>query len=126
MIDAMIGMMVAIFAIVSMMPLLIAVVGSADIGEQNLQAYSAARQIIENVRFCRSNTFPSGVYAGDAFGAVPQLAAMKNPSVTVQLTTLANGARRVYVRIFWRAGAGGGSTRSFEAVSLLAARGVTP
>jgi hypothetical protein len=126
MIDAMIGMMLAIFTIVSMVPLLIAVIGSADIGSQNLQAYTATRQIIENIRFCRVSTFPSGVYSAEAFGPVPQLAQMKNPSTTVQLTTLASGTRRVYVRILWRAGVRGGSTRSFEAVSLLANRGVTP
>jgi hypothetical protein len=126
MIDAMIGMMTAIFAIVAIIPLLIAVVASADVGRQNFQAYSAARQIIENVRFCRTSTFANGAYAAEAFGPVPQLAELKSPSATVQLTSLANGARRVYVRVLWRAGSRGGSSRSFEAVSLLATRGVTP
>ena len=125
MIDAMVAMLVVVFAIASMIPLAIAMVASSDIGRQNMLAYSATRQIIENVRSHRATTFPNGTYAFEAFGPVPQLSQMKNPTGSVVLQT-ASGSNRVLVRILWRSGARGGATRSFEAVSNIAPRGVTP
>lgn len=124
--DALLGMMIGLFALVMILPLVIATIASSDVGQENATAYGATRQIIENIRMYKGDSFVTGSYNATAFGDVPQLNDLKNPTSSVTVSTYSGAIRRVFIRITWRAGAQGGTTRNFEAVALISPRGVTP
>lgn len=124
--DALIGMMIGVFALVSILPLVIATLGSSDVGEQNAIAYGATRRIIENIRMYKGDTFASGNYSATAFGAVPQLDQLKDSAAVVTLGTHTEKLKRVTIIVSWRSGNRGGRTRTFETVTLVGSRGVTP
>jgi Tfp pilus assembly protein PilV len=124
--DALIGMMVGVFALVSILPLVIATIGSSDAAEQNAIAYGATRRVIENIRMYKGGTFPIGSYSATAFGAVPQLDQLKNGAATVTIGNHTNNLRRVTVSISWRSGARGGKTSTFDTMTYVGSRGVTP
>jgi len=124
--DALIGMMIGVFALVSILPLVIATLGSSDVGEQNAIAFGATRRIIENIRMYTGDTFAAGSYGATAFGAVPQLTQLQQGSATVALANHTDKLKRVTIVVSWRSGARGGRTRTFETVTLVGSRGVTP
>ena len=124
--DALLGMMIGLFALVMVLPLVITTIAASDAGQQNATAYAATRQIIENIRTYKGDSFNNGTYNATAFGEVPQLADLKNPSTTLAISTYSGSIRRVWIRITWRAGSRGGTTRNFDAVALVSPRGTTP
>ncbi|MFM7320419.1 MAG: hypothetical protein ACKO5K_02705 [Armatimonadota bacterium] len=124
--DALIGMMIGVFALVSILPLVITTIGSSDVGEQNAIAYGATRRIVENIRMYKGDTFSAGTYSATAFGAVPQLDQLKEGTAVVTLANQTEKLKRVTVIVSWRSGNRGGRTRTFETVTLVGSRGVTP
>lgn len=95
---------------------------------QNVLAYNAARQVVENLRGYRSftnNPISNGTYNGTQFGPVPQIAQMNGGATSVTISTSKAYLRQAVVTVTWTSGRPA-ITHTRRLVALFAPGGVTP
>jgi hypothetical protein len=116
------AMMLATTAVV------IAANSANDAAQQNVTAYNAARQVVENLRTFKSATIKNNTYTDvTVFGAVPQLAQLNNATATLVVSSPKSGSslKRAIVTINWKAG-DRSLSKSRTLVALFMKNGVAP
>jgi hypothetical protein len=112
MVDAVIAVAVGAAMILAVTAVLIAANSANDVAQQNITAYNAARQVVENLRTFKgaamAKTANSGATYVDAtsYGPVPQLTQLSNGTVQVRILAPRTGSslRQAVIKVTWTAG----------------------
>jgi len=112
--------------ILSTTAVLMAANSANDAATQNVAAYNAARQVVENLRIYKAAYIANNTY-NDAtvFGSIPQLTQLSGGQASVKITSPRGILKQAVVTISWRAG-GRSIQRSRKLTALFAANGVAP
>lgn len=124
--DSLVALGLAILVLLAFLQLLITAYATSMTMTDSTVAYNAARQIIENVRTYKGAPFATGNYNATAFGAVPQLASLRDGTAGINIATQDASVKKVSIRITWKVGVRGGSTRTYDAVALISSNGIAP
>lgn len=126
MMDALAGMFFGTMGMVACLSVLMSANSGADSAKQGAIAYSAGRQVVENLRVFKAAKLPVGSYNDvTRFGPVPQLALLNGGAAQMTVAKAGSGMRQATITITWRAG-GNVQAKSRTVVALFSPNGVTP
>jgi Tfp pilus assembly protein PilV len=124
-VEAMIAVFVGTLVLISTISLVTAGAVAAEAARQNNLAVNGARQILENIRLRRGAMVINGSYAdATVFGPAPQIAALRDGSASLTISTWEYSVKSVVITVKWRAGEGGGKVRTRVVSALVGPRGV--
>ena len=125
--DLMLAIFVCTFVLISAVSLITTAVAASESSKYNTIAYNAARQAVENLRQYKNAKIVDGTYTDlTAFGPVPQLAELRNPTSSMTVSTFRKPVKMVTVTVTFQAGTTGQRTVVRRVTGLVSPRGVTP
>jgi len=130
--DTLLATSVGAIVILATTALLMAANAANDAAAQDVAAYNAARQIVENLRVMKAAKFNNvSNYNATSFGPVPQLSLLNNGSATVTIADWKSGStvKQAFITVNWRTLGSGKTTtmnRSRQLTALFSKNGVAP